>query len=149
MEQLILPPSGLVYVDTDIVIYSVEKIEPYSSLLRPMWLAAQAGKIALISSELLLLETLVKPIQNADVILETTFRNLLLTTPEFQLISIDISILDKAAHLRAETGVKTPDAIHAATALLAKCQLFLSNDKGFRRIPDLPVTILNEFIDLG
>ncbi len=149
MEQLILPPSGLVYIDTDIVIYSVEKIEPYSSLLRPMWLAAQAGQITLISSELLLLETLVKPIQNADVTLETTFRNLLLATPEFRLISIDISILDKAAHLQAETGVKTPDAIHAATALLAECQLFLSNDKGFRRIPDLPVTILNEFIEPG
>jgi hypothetical protein len=33
MGQLTLPTSGPVYLDTDVVIYSVEKIEPYWSLL--------------------------------------------------------------------------------------------------------------------
>lgn len=55
MGQLTLPASGSVYIDADAVIYSVEKIEPYWTLLQPMWAAAKAGQFAIIGSELLLL----------------------------------------------------------------------------------------------
>jgi hypothetical protein len=75
---LILPTSGEVYLDPSTVIFSVEKIEPYWTLLQPLWQAAHAGQFALISSQLLLLEVLVKPLQNGDKILEVSFRNLLL-----------------------------------------------------------------------
>ena len=33
MGPLRLPPAGLVYVDANMLIYSVERIEPYRSLL--------------------------------------------------------------------------------------------------------------------
>ena len=48
MGQLTLPASGSVYIDADAVIYSVEKIEPYWTLLQPMWWAAKAGQFAII-----------------------------------------------------------------------------------------------------
>jgi len=35
--SLTLPQSGVVYVDANAVIYSVEKIEPYNSLPMPLW----------------------------------------------------------------------------------------------------------------
>mgnify|MGYP007082012421 CR=1 FL=1 len=35
MGQMILPAEGSVYVDTNIIIYSVEKIEPYWTMLQP------------------------------------------------------------------------------------------------------------------
>lgn len=62
MGSLTLPTTGAVYVDANVVIYSVEKVEPYYTALQPLWAAAQAGSITLISSELLLIETLVKPL---------------------------------------------------------------------------------------
>lgn len=37
MGRLSLPVSGLVYVDTNCVIYSVERIQPFGSLLEPLW----------------------------------------------------------------------------------------------------------------
>ena len=40
MGALMLPASGSVYVDANVVIYAVEKIDPYHSLLEPLWLAA-------------------------------------------------------------------------------------------------------------
>jgi len=79
MGQLTLPASGSVYIDADAVIYSVEKIEPYWTLLQPMWSAAKAGQFAIIGSELLLLETLVKPFQTGDTTLEKSFRDLLMS----------------------------------------------------------------------
>ena len=50
MGSLILPASGPVYLDTNGFIYSVERIEPYGTLLAPMWQAAQAGQFQVVSS---------------------------------------------------------------------------------------------------
>ena len=146
MGKLTLPRSGLVYLDTSPVIYSVEKIEPYHTLLQPMWQAAQTGDFILVSSELLLLETLVKPIQDANVVLEQSFRNLLLTSHEMQLVRISLPILETATQLRATTRIKTPDAIHVATALMSGCALFITNDKGLRHIPGLSVVVLSDLV---
>jgi predicted nucleic acid-binding protein len=43
-----------------------------------------------------------------------------------------------------DAKLKTPDAIHAATALLAGCALFVTNDPAFKRIAGLPVGLLSE-----
>jgi predicted nucleic acid-binding protein len=146
MGQLTLPTSGLVYLDADVIIYSVEKIEPYWSLLQPMWLAAQTGKFSPVGSELLLLETLVKPVQAGDTKLEQIFRQLLLASAEIQLFPISLPILEQAIYLRSTLNLKSPDAIHAATALSAGCTLFLTNDKVFSRVPNLPVMILHQVL---
>ena len=61
MGSLTLPTRGLVYVDANAVIYSVERVEPYHGLLAPMWEDARAGQFTLASSELVLLETLIRP----------------------------------------------------------------------------------------
>ena len=62
MGSLTLPPAGPVYLDANGFIYSVERIEPYRTLLEPMWQLAQAGQFEVVSSELVILETLVKPL---------------------------------------------------------------------------------------
>jgi predicted nucleic acid-binding protein len=140
-----LPRNGLVYLDASPVIYSVEKISPYADLLEPLWRAAQAEQLQLISSELLLLETLVKPIQLGDSILESTFRRFL-NAPEMNLVPISIVVIEAATRLRATIRIKTPDAIHAVTARLNNCDLFVTNDAVFHRVPELPVVVLEEVL---
>ena len=142
MGSLTLPSSGIVYVDTDCVIYSVEKIEPFSTLLDQVWRSAKAGAIQVVSSELVVLETLVKPLKDGDTGLEALFRELLLNSEEVRLIPIDLDIVERAASIRAGTGMKTPDAIHAATGLQIGCAGFVTNDPGFRRVANLPVIVL-------
>lgn len=146
MGQLALPTSGLVYLDASPIIYSVEKISPYQEIMHPLWAAAQSGSFGLLGSELLLLEILVKPLQNQDRILEATFRQLLTASRELQLVPITASVLERATQLRATVGVKTPDAIHAATALIYGCTLFVTNDPGFRRIAGLKIAVLQDLI---
>lgn len=53
---LSVPSSGQVYLDANSIIYSVEKIEPYASILEPVWTAAGRGQISIVSSELVALE---------------------------------------------------------------------------------------------
>jgi predicted nucleic acid-binding protein len=145
MGQLIIPSSSKIYIDTAVAIYSVEWNPEYFSLLQPLWLKFQAEEIELVSSELILMETLVLPLRNEDSLLINAYEEVLLSEP-MELIPIDRSILRQAAHLRATTNLKTPDAIHAATALSVDCDLFLTNDKGFRNVPNLSVVILSEIL---
>ncbi len=141
-----LPASGIVYVDTNVVIYSVEKIEPYWKELQTLWQAARKGQFTILSSELIVLETLVKPLKNADSALEKTFRELLLASNEVELLPISLSILEQAAQLRATTNLKSPDAIHAASALSADNSVFVTNEKIFKRVTGLHVVVPDEIL---
>jgi predicted nucleic acid-binding protein len=141
MGTLSLPTSGPVYVDTNTVIYAVEKIEPYASLLQPLWTKANSGELNIVTSELTWLETLTKPICDGNATLEKVFRAFL-SAREISLIPATLSIWEQAARLRG-LGLKTPDALHAATALASGCTTFLTNDAGFQRVSSLPVTVLS------
>lgn len=136
MGGLTLPTSGLVYVDANCIIYSVEHIDPYDALLAPCWDTASPQTFQIMTSELAVMEALVRPLKTQDTVLEASFRDLLLNSSDVKLFPITLPILERAARLRATTGgMKTPDAIHAATALDAGAAQFLTNDAGFRRAP--------------
>ena len=141
MGRLILPDSGLIYLDANCLIYTVEHISPYDGLLQPVW---QRG--AVLTSELSRLEVLVKPLQAEDSLLQCIYRDLL-SAAEVDRHPLTTEVLERAAQLRANFGIKTPDAIHAATALIRNAALFLSNDDGFKRVPDLPFQYLKALID--
>ena len=139
-----LTESGKVYVDTPSVIYSVDRIGIYESLLRPLWDAMDAEAIGVVTSELTLLETLVKPFKDGDGGLAADYERFL-TDTRLELHSISLSILKDAAKLRA-AGLKTPDAIHAATSQLSGCCEFITNDLDFRKVSGLKVVILKELL---
>ncbi|MCF2149672.1 type II toxin-antitoxin system VapC family toxin [Desmonostoc muscorum LEGE 12446] len=145
MGKLILPTNGSIYIDTSVVIYTIEGIPDYYSLLQPLWSKFYAGKIQIISSELILMEVLVVPLRNGNNSLVADYEELLLSS-QVKLIPISQSILRQSANLRATSNLKTPDAIHAATALSVSCNQFITNDKGFRNVPGLPVVILSEVL---
>lgn len=144
MGSLSLPPSGLVYIDTQILIYSVERHPKYEPFLAPLWSALRERILEVAISELAWIEALVAPIRNNDRQLQADYEQALLGT-EIRLLPITRSVLDEAARLRARIGsLRTPDAIHAASATLSGCVGFLTNDVGFRRVTGLNVMILDE-----
>jgi predicted nucleic acid-binding protein len=143
--SLTLPTSGLVYADAQTFLYSVEKHPDYAPLLRPLWQAAQAGTLEVVSSELALMETLVGPLKKGDAGLCSTYEQFF-QQGGMRLLPITLSVLRDAARLRATTKLRTPDALHAATAQLSGCALFLTNDFGFRGIAGLPLAILQDVL---
>lgn len=146
MGTLTLPASGPVCVDTQAVIYSVEKHPTFGPLMRPLWQAVQAGAIQVVGSELLLLETLVGPLKTGDVALAATYEQFF-QLPGIRLSLVSASVLRAAAQLRATVPkLRTPDAIHAATARAESCTLFVTNDHAFRAVPGLPTLILQDLL---
>ena len=106
MGLLILPASGRVGVDTQVMIYTAEKHPDYLPLLQPLWQASLIGSIEVVASELTLLETLVGPYKSGDFILEATYEQML-TASEVRLLPITPAILRTAARLR---GVEFADS---------------------------------------
>ncbi len=146
MGQLNIPDHSLVYVDTAIFIYTIEKIPHYAQILEPLWDNLEIGKVKVMTSELTLMETLVMPIKQSDSRLIKAYNSMLLAG-YIDLIPINQSILTEGARLRGITNLKTPDAIHLATALLEKCDIFLTNDLGFRKVTDVSILILDQVLN--
>ena len=145
MGPLILPTGGSVYIDANAIIYSVERNEPYFTLLAPVWRQAEAGQLTVVYSEMVIAETLVRPLREGHAELETAFRAVF-AAPEVQLVPATRQVWEDAARIRAASGLKTPDALHAATALRSGCALFITNDTDFRRVRGLPIVVLDDLL---
>lgn len=144
MGSLTLPTSGTVYADAQVFIYSVEKHPIYAPLLRPLWQAVDEGRLQVVTCELTLLETLVTPFRNSDAALVSSYEQVF-QLDGIRLLPITQPVLREAARLRAAIRtLRTPDAVHAATALTFSCGCFLTNDRMFHRIPGLSAAFLDD-----
>lgn len=146
MGSLNLPARGDVYIDTQAIVYGVEHHVTYPPLLAPLWTAHQSGAITIVTSHLSLMEYLVMPLRNHDVMLVADFERTF-QSPGVRVMPIDDAVLRKAAQLRADLKtLRTPDAIHAATSLHAGASLFVTNDRGFRVVQGLPLALLDDIL---
>ena len=93
-----------------------------------------------------MLELLVRPYRDADEELVDTFYGLLSTYPHLTWAETSLEIADNAARLRAKYGLRTPDAIQAATAVALAATGYISNDPIFRRVPEFETLILDDLL---
>jgi predicted nucleic acid-binding protein len=116
-----------IFVDSNIFIYHFE--HPGTLGNRATYILDRISYRGdeLFTSALALGEVLVKPIQLGNRILEAKYRSLL-SGPEVNLAPFDAVAGEIFARVRQDRRIKTPDAIHLATAASAGCDLFITND---------------------
>jgi predicted nucleic acid-binding protein len=146
MGRLNIEDGAIVYVDSVIFIYTLQSDQKYFSILNVFWEKFQSRKIQILTSELALMEILVQPLKLSDSQRITGYERFL-TESNIQLIPISRQILKKAAQLRSIKRIKTPDAIHASTAIHHGCTIFFTNDRGFQNTPGLQVLILDQVLE--
>ena len=56
----------------------------------------------------------------------------------------EMQVSRKAAELRVSYGIKLPDALQIAVALIAGCDVFLTNDDRLKRVTDLQILVIEE-----
>lgn len=128
-----------IYLDSCIAIYVVEAHPLYASKVTAELNALQAAQICY--SPLVRLECLVKPLQAQNQPLQNLYSQFWSSQQNLSLVD-DIFI--RAAQIRADfPSVKTPDAIHLATALHYGCDEFWTNDDRLTKVaPALAKNIL-------
>lgn len=136
--------GSCIYLDSNIWIYALEPISEYSQPLTALFEATDAGSLTLVTSELSLAEILVRPIQKANVLEQEAYIEAITSTDSLIVMPVDRSILIGAAEIRANTKLKLPDAIHAATAMASSCTTFLTNDKQFRTVKGLHTLLMSQ-----
>lgn len=133
------------FLDANIIIYRVEAIEPYNQqvLVLVQELVALHPNAGFAVSRLSMMECLVKPLRdqnNADI---ERYRGLFASSG-LQIIELSSLVLEAATLLRARHGLRTPDAIQAASAMTIKGPVtFLTGDKQFGKVPGLNVRLVS------
>ncbi len=129
-----------IYLDTNVLIEIGEKQGSESPQLRRIILAAsQADSTRFKTSELTQAEILIRPIRDQDHDLIGVYDNILTNGGTLDVGPIDRAITEIAAALRADhKSLKTPDAIHLATAFAFGCSHFLTYDLRISGKFDLP-----------
>jgi len=131
-----------VYLDACCLIYLLEGVPEWRSVVDARLRALLATpNVGLMTSRLSLLECRTKPIRDGNLTVLAQY-DALLSAHRMTLLEVTPGVIERATDLRARYHFKTPDALHAATALEARVSLFLTGDAGFRRCTELPVDVL-------
>ncbi|MBS1808251.1 MAG: type II toxin-antitoxin system VapC family toxin [Acidobacteria bacterium] len=128
-----------IYLDSCIAIYVVEAHPHYATKVAAELNTLQAAQICY--SPLVRLECLVKPLQAQNQPLQNLYDQFWASQQNLSLVD-DIFI--RAAQIRADfPSLKTPDAIHLATALHYGCDEFWTHDDRLAKVaPTIAKNIL-------
>jgi predicted nucleic acid-binding protein len=124
----------LVAVDTAPFIYFVEQHPIFNPRVRPLFVALEAGDCSAITSTVTLVEVLVQPIRNGNLALAREYREILRSSSAMKMVPVTAEIAAEAARLRATFGLRTPDAIQLATAVVSQAAVFVTNDAHFSKL---------------
>jgi len=137
----------IIFLDACSIIYWVEMAEPWYSRLTSYFEKLEQeceGKPVYAVSRISILECLVKPLRDTDQELLKRY-SVFFASKNLKVIELTPAVIDHATQIRAFCGLKTPDAIQAASALSIKGVVrFVTNDRRFGLVPGLSISMLPE-----
>lgn len=106
-----VPDGSRILLGSVSIFYYIERNPRYFAAASEWMERVNAGRLTAAASALLLAEVLVPAYRagNPAAALERI--------PNFELLEVTAAVSDVAARLRAEHNLRTPDALHVATAL--------------------------------
>jgi len=131
-------------LDTNVLIYYIEEHPVLMEKVELFINKIDDGKAIGITSYVTLLELLVKPIHEGRFDLVNKYRTIL--SGKLEMVPLDEIVSIKAAELRAKYGFRTPDAIQLASVISRKGDVFVTNDKGLKRVTEIRVMTLEDII---
>ncbi len=101
--------------------------------------AAEQDRLRLVTSVLTLMEVLIAPKRERQMQLCQRYRELFAAFPGLTVLSIDPPIAEVASDLRATFTLRTPDALHLATAIVAGAEAFVTEDRRLSNVSAIRV----------
>lgn len=131
-------------LDTSIWIYHAEKNSNYFDITDRLLHDIENRRVKAVFSVVGLTELLIKPKRLNDQKIVDAYMAILSQYENLKIVDVDRIIAEEAAELRAKYNLRTPDAIHLATAIVAKADVFITNDSRLKQVKKIKVIVLKE-----
>ena len=142
-----LSHHSLIAIDTSVFIYHIEENRrylPFTKIILESLLPD--GRINAMCSSLVISELLVRPLKEKRLDLVLAYKALVMGFPHLTTIPLDNEIAEQTAFFRATYNLRTPDAVHIATAFAQRATAIIGNDRRLKRIRGLDVIVLSDFL---
>ena len=132
----VLPDGATVLVDTAPWIYLLQDHSEFAPRFEGLFAEAEEGRIELALSTITLAEILTGPYKAGEVALAKRYEKAL---NSYQVLPFSAAVAIQAAQLRAQYGLKLPDAAQLATALDMGAAALVTHDRDFSSVQGLPI----------
>lgn len=122
-----------VLIDTNVILNAKNVDEPYSASSLQLLDAIEDGFAYGIISIISISELCIGYYSQEDMRGKEELLTHLISNKNFEIVNLDLEIADVAAKIRADTGLRLPDAILVATGLAKRTQYLVTNDKELKK----------------
>lgn len=143
MKDLI---GKIVGLDTMLFIYHIEDNPKYAAITERLFDTIEHGSCKAVTSILTLIELLIKPKREGNLIAVGDYRDMILTFPNLMVMDVNLRVSDIASDMRAKYRIRVPDAIQIASAIVGGSQSFITNDEGLKKVKDVNIILLDEWL---
>jgi len=134
----------IAFLDASALIYLMDGEAPWAEATQTtlQQLAVSAPGLVLAVSRLSFLECRVAPFRRGDQACIDRFEALF-AKPDLLVVELNAAVIELATQLRANHGLRTPDALQAACCLqLGPDAVMITGDDGFQRVQALQVHLV-------
>ena len=132
----------LLALDTMVFSYHFAKHPRYGALTQAILETVESGQAEGLITTVTLAEVLTRPAQANDWRAMHAYELYLTRFPHLHLVPLDADLARETARVRAETGLRTPDAVQVAAARLHGADAVVTNDHRWRNHVHGPALIL-------
>jgi predicted nucleic acid-binding protein len=137
---------SVIAVDTVTFIYHFEDNPTYARLTELIFADIEVGVVEAVASTIAFAEVLTGAKKAKNDALALKYRAIFANFPHLLVAPVDMQVAEKVAEMRSHYGLRMPDAITVATALVHHAQALVTNDRDLRRVTALDVIVLADFV---
>ena len=132
-------------IDTPVFIYHIQQTAPWAGAASAVLRAVADGHVQGITSVITMVEVMTHPLRLGRPEIADAYEALLGDIPNLTIVDVDARIARIGAELRANYGLRTPDALQIAASLAHGAETFVTNDRRLRRVAEIDVLVLESF----
>ena len=136
--------QDVIGLDTCVFIYHFEGSR-YPTLTGAVFEAIESGRCRAVVSVISLMEVLVMPLRKDKAGIASMYRAVFESMPNLTMADVTPLIAEKAAGIRAEFNLSTPDSILLATTIENDGGLFITNESSLKRVENIEVVMLDDY----
>ncbi|MBL7156148.1 MAG: type II toxin-antitoxin system VapC family toxin [Candidatus Pacebacteria bacterium] len=134
-----------IFLDTAIFIYFLEENSKWINLVLPIFQLAEKKEVNLVTSSITALEVITGYKKQKRQDLVKSFWEML-EDFEIEILDFEKKYVEKAAQLRADLNLRTPDAIQLSLAIKNKISAFATNDAKLKKVKEIKIFYLGDYV---